>query len=47
MKAIVYEKYGVPDVLELREVARPVLTDDEVLVRIHAIAWAPLAVGAC
>jgi len=36
MKAIVQERYGPPDVLELREVERPELTDDGVLVRVHA-----------
>ncbi|MEH6437140.1 NAD(P)-dependent alcohol dehydrogenase [Massilia sp. DD77] len=38
MKAIVCEKYGSPDVLELREVAKPVPKDDEVLVRIQAVS---------
>jgi NADPH:quinone reductase-like Zn-dependent oxidoreductase len=38
MKAIVYEKYGAPDVLELREVDKPAVRDDEVLVRVHAAA---------
>lgn len=38
MKAIVSEKYGSPDVLELREVAKPIPNDDEVLVRIHAVS---------
>jgi len=38
MKAIVYEKYGSPDVLELREVAKPSPSDDEVLVRVHAVS---------
>jgi NADPH:quinone reductase-like Zn-dependent oxidoreductase len=35
MKAVVQEKYGSPDDLELREVDTPVAGDDEVLVRVH------------
>ncbi len=36
MKAIVQGKYGSPDVLELREVEKPVPGDDEVLIRVQA-----------
>jgi NADPH:quinone reductase-like Zn-dependent oxidoreductase len=36
MKAIVHERYGGPEVLELRDVPRPELTDDGVLVRVRA-----------
>ena len=36
MKAAVYTRYGPPDVLEVKDVARPVPADNEVLVRIHA-----------
>lgn len=38
MKAIVYHKYGSPDVLRMEEVRRPIPGDDEVLVKIHAVS---------
>ena len=42
MKAVAYDRYGSPDVLEVREIARPVVTDDGVLVRIHAASVNPV-----
>ena len=36
MKAIVYTKYGSPDVLQLKEVEKPVAKDYEVLIRVYA-----------
>src|SRR5215218_6953727 len=36
MKAIVQDVYGPPDVLQLREIDKPQITDDEVVVRVHA-----------
>jgi NADPH:quinone reductase-like Zn-dependent oxidoreductase len=41
MRAIVHREYGPPDVLELADVERPAVGDDEVLVRVHAAALNP------
>ena len=38
MKAIVQTQYGSPDVLQLTDVDKPVVKDDEVLVHVHAAA---------
>ena len=41
MKAIVQDKYGSADVLELRDVQKPHPGDDEVLIRVHAAGVDP------
>jgi NADPH:quinone reductase-like Zn-dependent oxidoreductase len=38
MKAIVYSKYGTPDVLELKEVDKPIAKENEVLIKVHAVS---------
>lgn len=38
MKAVVYNEYGLPDVLTLKEVNQPVPKIDQVLIKVHAVS---------
>ena len=42
MKAVVYTEYGSPDVLQIRDIKKPVPNDDEALVKVHAASVNPL-----
>ena len=41
MHAIVYHRYGTPDVLEFQEIATPTPAEDQVLIRVHAASVNP------
>ncbi len=41
MKAIIHERYGMPEVLELREVDVPTINDEQVLLRVRASSVNP------
>jgi len=36
MKAVIYEKFGSPNVLEIKEMEKPVVMEDDIFVSIHA-----------
>ena len=42
MKAVVYTNYGSPDVLEIRDIKKPVPNDDQVLIKVRAASVNPL-----
>ncbi len=38
MKAIVHDRYGSPDLMKFQDIGMPVMKDDDVLVRVHAVS---------
>ena len=40
MKAVIYTSYGLPDVLRIADVEKPVPSDYEVLIKVHAAGFA-------
>src|SRR5258705_9699923 len=45
MRAVVYSRHGSPDVLEIKDVEKPVPKDNEVLIRVRAASVNPLDAG--
>jgi NADPH:quinone reductase-like Zn-dependent oxidoreductase len=41
MEAIVQDEYGSPDILELRDIDKPEIEDDQILVHVHAAGVNP------
>jgi NADPH:quinone reductase-like Zn-dependent oxidoreductase len=42
MKAVIYTDYGSPDVLQIREIKKPVPNDDQILIKVRAASINPL-----
>ncbi len=42
MKAAIYTNYGSPDVIEVRDIKKPVPNDDQILIKVHAASVNPL-----
>jgi len=42
MKAVVYTSYGSPDVVQIRDIKKPMPNDDQILVKVRAISVNPL-----
>ena len=42
MKAIIFTKYGSPDVLKLQDVEKPTIKENQMLVKVHASSVTPM-----
>lgn len=42
MKAVVFNSYGSPDVLEIKELEKPIINEEEILVQVHATSVNPV-----
>lgn len=41
MKVVAYSKYGTPDVIEIREIEKPTIKENEMLIKVHAGCISP------
>ena len=42
MKAIIFTKYGSPDVLKLQDIEKPTIKENQMLIKVHASSVTPM-----